>query len=74
MARCYCGFYGIAFDAEPGGACPECGRPASKHRKVPAGTCGAFAPCSAMAIDEGHGHPCKLPPGHDGRHDGGGCE
>ena len=68
-ARYYCGLVGVAFEAPPDGACPECGRPASAHRPVAAGECGWYVEC-----DRDHGHPCALPPGHDGPHAGPRCD
>jgi hypothetical protein len=65
MTRRYCGRVGAAFDM-PDGECPECGY--SEHREV--ATCSAFVSCAGCGDDARHGgHPCALPPDHDGPHD-----
>jgi hypothetical protein len=64
MPRKYCGRVGGAFDIADGERCPECGY--TEHRVVT--TCGRFVSCGGCDEGDHDGHPCLLPPGHDGEH------
>lgn len=65
MTRRYCWRVGGAFNLDDAARCPECGSRGDAHRPIDEGICGAYAPCEESAD---HGHPCQLPPGHDGAH------
>lgn len=61
--RIYCWKVGTAFWRKPNGDCPECGKYGHNHRVLPANECGTFVDCQGK-----HGHPCVLPPDHEGPH------
>jgi len=61
VSRYYCWRVGGPVLLDGDGRCPECG--AAGHDELPDDLCGRFVACPA-GLD--HGHPCALPPGHEG--------
>lgn len=70
--RMYCFMIGRGVAPDPNGDCPECGEYGRDHRRVPSDECWAFVGCGGECGEKGgcgKGHPCRLPPDHEGLHD-----